>query len=156
MYFLPLPFLVHKIFTFYINGVLHCKCPTPGPKGKQCTLNGGSSWPNSQDGDALTIRDINGVLLGSMQRQDIELFWIRYSSSVSLTWSLSCCPIHSGPEKGCLGNFQPQPRAGPYPFFSFRFIVFMFSFLIRVHRPGNILLTSTLKMEAQSSWVTMI
>jgi len=25
MYFLMLPFLVHKIFTFYINGVLNCK-----------------------------------------------------------------------------------------------------------------------------------
>jgi len=25
-------FLVHKIFTFYINGVLNCKCPAPGPK----------------------------------------------------------------------------------------------------------------------------
>jgi hypothetical protein len=30
---LMLPFLVHKIFTFYINGVLNCKCPAPGPKG---------------------------------------------------------------------------------------------------------------------------
>ena len=29
-----LPFLVHKIFTFYINGVLNCKCPAPGPKVK--------------------------------------------------------------------------------------------------------------------------
>jgi len=28
-----LPFLVHKIFTFYINGVLNCKCPAPGSKG---------------------------------------------------------------------------------------------------------------------------
>ena len=28
-----LPFLVHKIFTFYTNGVLNCKCPAPGPKG---------------------------------------------------------------------------------------------------------------------------
>ena len=27
-----LPFLVHKIFTFYTNGVLNCKCPAPGPK----------------------------------------------------------------------------------------------------------------------------
>jgi hypothetical protein len=25
--------LVHKILTFYINGVLNCKCPAPGPKG---------------------------------------------------------------------------------------------------------------------------
>jgi len=25
-------FLVHKIFTYYINGVLNCKCPAPGPK----------------------------------------------------------------------------------------------------------------------------
>jgi len=28
-----LPFLVHKIFTLYTNGVLNCKCPAPGPKG---------------------------------------------------------------------------------------------------------------------------
>jgi len=33
VYFLMLPFLVHKIFAFYINGVLNCKCPAPGPKG---------------------------------------------------------------------------------------------------------------------------
>jgi hypothetical protein len=33
LYLLMLPFLVHKIFTFYINGVLNCKCPASGPKG---------------------------------------------------------------------------------------------------------------------------
>jgi len=33
VYFLVLPFLVHEILTFYINGVLNCKCPDPGPKG---------------------------------------------------------------------------------------------------------------------------
>jgi len=33
LYFLMLPLLVHKIFTFYIIGVLNCKCPAPGPKG---------------------------------------------------------------------------------------------------------------------------
>ena len=30
--FLMLPFLVHKIFTFYTNGVLNCKYPASGPK----------------------------------------------------------------------------------------------------------------------------
>ena len=30
VYFLMLPFLVHKIFTSYINGVLNCKCPSQG------------------------------------------------------------------------------------------------------------------------------
>ena len=33
VYFLMLPFLIIKIFTFYRNGVLNCKCPAPGPKG---------------------------------------------------------------------------------------------------------------------------
>ena len=33
VYFLILSFLVLKIFTFYINGVLNCKCPAPGPEG---------------------------------------------------------------------------------------------------------------------------
>jgi len=33
VYFLMLFFLVHEIFTFYINGALNCKCPAPGPKG---------------------------------------------------------------------------------------------------------------------------
>ena len=33
VYFITLPFLVHKIFTFYINDVLLFKCPSPGPKG---------------------------------------------------------------------------------------------------------------------------
>ena len=33
VYFLMLSFLVHKILTFYINGVLNCKCPAPRSKG---------------------------------------------------------------------------------------------------------------------------
>jgi len=33
VYFITLPFLVRKIFTFYINDVLIFKCPFPGPKG---------------------------------------------------------------------------------------------------------------------------
>jgi hypothetical protein len=33
VYFITLPFLVHKIFTFYINDVLLFIYPIPGPKG---------------------------------------------------------------------------------------------------------------------------
>jgi len=33
VYFLVLHFLAHKIFTFYMNVVLNCKFPAPGPKG---------------------------------------------------------------------------------------------------------------------------
>ena len=33
VYFITLPFLVRKIFTFYINDVLLFKCPFPGSKG---------------------------------------------------------------------------------------------------------------------------
>ena len=33
MYLITLPFLVRKIFTFYINDELLFKCPIPGPKG---------------------------------------------------------------------------------------------------------------------------
>ena len=33
VYFIILPFLVRKIFTFYINDVLLFKCPIPGSKG---------------------------------------------------------------------------------------------------------------------------
>ena len=33
VYFITLPVLVVKIFTFYINDVLLFKCPFPGPKG---------------------------------------------------------------------------------------------------------------------------
>ena len=32
VYFITLPFLVRKIFTFYINYVLPYECPFPGPK----------------------------------------------------------------------------------------------------------------------------
>ena len=32
VYFITLPVLVRKIFTFYINDVLLFKCPFPGPK----------------------------------------------------------------------------------------------------------------------------
>ena len=37
VYFIKLPFLVRKIFTFYINDVLLFKCPVPGPKSSKCT-----------------------------------------------------------------------------------------------------------------------
>ena len=33
VYFITLPFLGHKIFTFYINDVLLFKCLFPGPNG---------------------------------------------------------------------------------------------------------------------------
>jgi len=33
VYFLMLRFLVHKIFTFYMNSVLKFKCPASGSKG---------------------------------------------------------------------------------------------------------------------------
>jgi len=33
VYFITLPFLVRKIFTFYKNDVLLFKCPFPGPNG---------------------------------------------------------------------------------------------------------------------------
>ena len=33
VYFITLPVLVRRIFTFYINDVLLFKCPVPGPKG---------------------------------------------------------------------------------------------------------------------------
>ena len=33
VYFITLPFLVRKIFTFYVNDVLLFKYPVPGPKG---------------------------------------------------------------------------------------------------------------------------
>jgi len=33
VYFISLPFLVRKIFTFYTNYVLLFKCPFPVPKG---------------------------------------------------------------------------------------------------------------------------
>jgi hypothetical protein len=35
MYFITLPFLVRKIFTFYINDLLLFKCPFPEPKVKR-------------------------------------------------------------------------------------------------------------------------
>ena len=33
VYFITLPVLVRKIFTFYVNDVLLFKCSVPGPKG---------------------------------------------------------------------------------------------------------------------------
>jgi hypothetical protein len=42
IYFIMLPYLVHVLFTFYIQGVPELKCKTPVPKGltaKQATVN---------------------------------------------------------------------------------------------------------------------
>ena len=33
VYFITLPVLVRKIFTFYVNDVILFQCPVPGPKG---------------------------------------------------------------------------------------------------------------------------
>ena len=33
VYFITSPFMVHKIFTFYMNDVILFKCPVPWPKG---------------------------------------------------------------------------------------------------------------------------
>jgi hypothetical protein len=43
VYFLLLPLLVHKIFTFYLNGVLNCECPSPGPKFKSTSASSGKT-----------------------------------------------------------------------------------------------------------------
>ena len=39
VYFITLPVLIRKIFTFYINDVLLFKCPFPGPNGYSDLLN---------------------------------------------------------------------------------------------------------------------
>ena len=51
-------FLVHKIFTFYINGVLNCKCPAPGPKGcfQRTELARSTLWVGCWLGDKVSYR----------------------------------------------------------------------------------------------------
>ena len=47
VFFITLPFMVRKIFTFYINDVLLFKCPVPGPKGLTLKTLRGKTMPFS-------------------------------------------------------------------------------------------------------------
>jgi len=48
VYFIMLPFLVRKIFTFYINDVLLFKCPFPGPNGYGLAVSDAVNFPTEQ------------------------------------------------------------------------------------------------------------
>ena len=84
-----LAFLVHKIFTFYLNGVLNCKCPAPGPKGfkardarritaaemkymrRTAGHTGTDYTTNAQTAKELQITTIFGQITGIREKLDI-------------------------------------------------------------------------------------
>ena len=79
VYFIPLPFLVRKIFAFYINDVLLFKCPFPGPKGQfktfgtvdiHCSLS--QNWGMSRDSsvDTETRYGLDGPGIESLRGRD--------------------------------------------------------------------------------------
>ena len=69
LYFLMLPSLVHEMLTFYINGVLNCKCPAPGPKGLRCVSLRVYSYHCRPD---VTIHD--GIEVCSILKRKRKLF----------------------------------------------------------------------------------
>jgi len=62
LYFIT-PFLVRKIFTFYLNDVLLFKCPFPGPKGQ--SWNGSSVKCYRQIGSFVQICSVTDTLLNA-------------------------------------------------------------------------------------------
>ena len=61
VYFITLPFLVRKIFTFYINDVLLFKCPIPGAKGYRVQWQ--TKWLCEHSADISTRRFYLEVLI---------------------------------------------------------------------------------------------
>ena len=80
-----LPFLVHKICAFYINGVLNCEGPTPGPKTtrnhspEECYLHLYNLFAHTgcRTGMDKSSVNINSKYLG-------ELFSFRYFQNLSV------------------------------------------------------------------------